>query len=179
MRAIIYSRTARAEQPIDGQRVTCEGYAAAHGYDIVEAYADPGVSGNSSPFERPGLGASLSNPDAWDTLVVNDLARVSRDRKNVVQLEGWLTEHGKSLETVGGLRFPHEGFGSVQWDLDKQITHATWRRRQEVAGLIREQNPSMSEDEVRRAVARDQDDEPGYSAPRPPRAALQRTLRRL
>ena len=119
MRTVIYSRTARAEQDINGQREACEGYARAHGYDIVHEYADPGAGGSSSPFERAGLGAALSNPAEWDTLVVWDIARVSRDFNDINQLEDWLTEHGKTLEAVdGGLRFPRLGAdcpGAASW----------------------------------------------------------------
>ena len=106
-RAGIYARSA-TDNPdsIDRQRAAVRAHAVAHGYDIVEEYTDNGVSGNSSPFERSGLGAPLSNPDRWDTLVTYSLDRVSRDFTDLNELEDWLTAHDKTLETVGGLRFP-------------------------------------------------------------------------
>ena len=159
-RASIYARSA-TDNPasIDNQRDALRAHAEAHGYEVVEEATDNGVSGNTSPFERPGLGAAVRDP-AWDVLVVHDLSRVSRNAKGILQLEDWLQSNGKTLETADGLRFPCEGIDAIRWDVTKRIAHEEWLRRQEVARLIRVRNPSMPEDEVAREVARDQGDEP-------------------
>lgn len=106
-RAGIYTRSA-TDNPdsIDNQRDALRAHAEAQGYEIVEEYADNGVSGKVSPFERAGLGALLNDSGQWDTLVVQDIARVSRDFNDINQFEDWLLSNGKALETVGGLRFP-------------------------------------------------------------------------
>lgn len=109
-RTAIYTRSATNNpESIDNQRDALRAHAAAHGYEVVEEYDDNGVSVRRNPFERAGLGALLNDPAEWDTLLVWDPARVSRDFNGINQLEDWLEEHGKTMETVDGLRFPHLG----------------------------------------------------------------------
>jgi len=106
-RAGTYARSATNNpDSMDRQREALRAHAEAHGYVVTEEVADNGVSGLSKPFERAGLGALLDDPAEWYTLVTYSLDRLSRDFDANNELEDWLTEHGKTLETVGGLRFP-------------------------------------------------------------------------
>lgn len=99
-RAVIYARSATSNrESIDNQRASVRAHTEAHGYQVVAEYADNGVGSNTSPSERPGLGAAWRDP-AWDVLVVHDINRVMRDAQGLLQLEDWLRSNGKVVETV-------------------------------------------------------------------------------
>jgi hypothetical protein len=63
------------------QRLAIERYAKAAGYDIVEWFADPAVSGADAIETRPGFAALLDRTEAngVKTVIVEDASRFARD----------------------------------------------------------------------------------------------------
>jgi DNA invertase Pin-like site-specific DNA recombinase len=86
MRAGCYARFSsdlQRETSLTDQIATARRYAAAHGWEFVEAqvYTDAAISGSS--LERPGIqalrAAAQLQPRPFDVLLVDDSSRVSRD----------------------------------------------------------------------------------------------------
>ena len=80
--AVAYYRmsTDKQDASIPRQRSAVTKYASAHGYDIINEYADEGISGAATE-ERHGF---LQMMDAcasgrWGTILCDDLARFGRE----------------------------------------------------------------------------------------------------
>jgi DNA invertase Pin-like site-specific DNA recombinase len=96
------------------QREQIRQYAEQHGYTLIGEATDLGVGSAGSPFKQKGLGPWLNDPEKvgqWDTLVVTSFDRVSRNNSSSRELAEWLRSNSKTLDTVGGLRFPSEDGG--------------------------------------------------------------------
>jgi DNA invertase Pin-like site-specific DNA recombinase len=104
MRALISARLSRASEDsmsLDGQLSKGHQWADLHGHDVVADVRDDGVSGDVSPFERPGLGPWLTDRVAeWDVLVAYKLDRLSRRLTHFSALLDWATEGGKAVVVV-------------------------------------------------------------------------------
>jgi site-specific DNA recombinase len=76
-----YSSEGQREASIDDQFRNCEHYAAREGWQIVERYADKGISGTKDETGRDGYAAMLkaARGKQFDVLLVDDLSRLSRD----------------------------------------------------------------------------------------------------
>ena len=81
-RAALYLRVSTDGQTVDNQRLALEAVCEQRGWEVVEVYADNGVSGAKGRNQRPGLDALLKD--------------ASRGRFNVV-LAWALDRLGRSL----------------------------------------------------------------------------------
>ena len=102
MNAIGYIRrsTNRQEESLDQQRAKLQGFASAHGWNLLEVYADDAISG--SDMNRPGLEAMIKRAQqdkevhvilAWER---NRLAR-TKDPVDGLMLERTLIKAGKRV----------------------------------------------------------------------------------
>ncbi len=82
IRATIYARFSterQTESSIEDQLRVCREFAAVRAWSIVGEHVDRGISG-AAMGNRPGLQAALAQLEAGDTLLVNDLSRLSRSQ---------------------------------------------------------------------------------------------------
>jgi DNA invertase Pin-like site-specific DNA recombinase len=110
-RIALYLRSATIEQGDDpaaslaGQRKTLLGLAARHDLQIVGEYEDTGISGLSR--ERPGLDRLLQDacakPRQFDFVLVDDLARISRDTSHLMEVATMLKGRAIALVTADQL----------------------------------------------------------------------------
>jgi putative DNA-invertase from lambdoid prophage Rac len=88
-RALIYSRVSTADQDAENQFAQLRAYAAAQGWQVVDAITDVG-SGSKDATERTGLGKVLTfaHQKRFDVLLFWSLDRFSREgsRKTIAHL---------------------------------------------------------------------------------------------
>jgi DNA invertase Pin-like site-specific DNA recombinase len=60
-RAVLYLRVSTDGQTVDNQRLALEAVCEQRGWEVVEVYADKGVSGAKGRNQRPGLDALLKD----------------------------------------------------------------------------------------------------------------------
>jgi DNA invertase Pin-like site-specific DNA recombinase len=88
------------------QRRACEEFIARQGWTLVDsaAYEDDGISG--ATFPRPGLSAALRDAAAglFDLVVVTDLDRIGRNRKNTTRTLWEFEDAGVAVWDVEGER---------------------------------------------------------------------------
>ncbi|MEM8646935.1 MAG: recombinase family protein [Pseudomonadota bacterium] len=106
LKALIYCRVSTKNQETDGhglesQETRCRQHAAAKGYEVQDVYRDT-VSGGADVAKRPGVAALLSSIDAQSdnrfVVIVDDLKRVSRDTRAVLDLRDALRLRDVRLE---------------------------------------------------------------------------------
>ncbi|MEM9231700.1 MAG: recombinase family protein [Pseudomonadota bacterium] len=106
LKALIYCRASTKNQESDGhglesQETRCRQHAAAKGYDVQAVFRDT-VSGGVDVAKRPGVAALLSSidaqPDKRFVVIVDDLKRVSRDTRAVLDLRDALCLRDVHLE---------------------------------------------------------------------------------
>ena len=89
MKAVIYARFStdkQSDSSIDDQARNCARYAERYGAAVVGQYADRAISGSSK--DRPEFLAMLdaATRGEFDTLLVDDLSRLSRKRTETMQI---------------------------------------------------------------------------------------------
>lgn len=112
MRVLGVARLSRSDDrstSIERQRQQIEQWAKAYGHELVDIAVDDGVSGDESPWRRPGLGpwlpSTLGHRDAtrpaqdaalaasraqeWQGIVVVHVDRLSRRLADVLALADW------------------------------------------------------------------------------------------
>ena len=102
MRGVIYARYSegprQTDQSIEGQVADCTAYAAAHGIDIVQVYADRHISGRSvegrDAFQRMMADAERG---AFDCVLVWKVDRFGRSREDIAVNKIRLRRAGVSL----------------------------------------------------------------------------------
>lgn len=118
-RAVLYLRLSHDDdnpgesESIQNQRSLLQGYAAQHGFAIVEEYVDDGWSGTR--FDRPRFQAMLRDMDRhrFDIVLVKDLSRLGRDYIQTGRyLELVFPERGVRLIAVG------DGIDTARADTD-------------------------------------------------------------
>lgn len=84
------------------QKSVINKWADLHDGTLVDVATDVGVSGAVSPFDRPGLGAWLTDENAgkFDVLVAWKLDRISRNAKDTLELLEWCQERDIRIVTV-------------------------------------------------------------------------------
>jgi Resolvase, N terminal domain len=60
-RAALYLRVSTGEQAVENQRQALEATCEQRGWQIVDTYADEGISGSKGRDERPGFDAMLKD----------------------------------------------------------------------------------------------------------------------
>jgi DNA invertase Pin-like site-specific DNA recombinase len=105
MKAAIYLRvsTDRQEASIAQQAGEVQKWAAEHGYEVVAAYYDNGVSGSTA--DRPGFRALFEDAERgvdWETVIVYDRSRWGRfeNVEESIGREFILRSRGKRLKCV-------------------------------------------------------------------------------
>src|SRR5690606_15583381 len=93
------SRSADESTSIERQRESIQLWAAASGATIIDWAEDDGVSGDVSAFDRPALGAWLTEEKAheYDVVVGWKIDRLSRNTLDFLKLWQWLEDHGKDI----------------------------------------------------------------------------------
>lgn len=118
-RAVLYLRLSRDDdnpgesESIQNQRSLLQGYAAQHGFAIVEEYVDDGWSGTR--FDRPRFQDMLRDmkQHRFEIVLVKDLSRLGRDYIQTGRyLELIFPEHGVRLIAVG------DGIDTARSDTD-------------------------------------------------------------
>lgn len=67
---------------------------------VVATSKDPGISGGTNPFKRPGLGPYLAKPELlaqYDEIVASSLDRLGRNARDLADLRNWAEDNGKRL----------------------------------------------------------------------------------
>ena len=105
-RALVYLRVARVSEQDDGQfdmqRQRCEEMAKQYELTIIKEYREVG-SGLTAAEDRPGLGRLLEELPIIKPryLLVSDLARISRQVREVVAVDEYLMCVGAELLVYG------------------------------------------------------------------------------
>lgn len=105
MKAVIYARTATRKQTQHGNSMqaqieACTKYAKENGYEVTDVFPDAGYSGTK--LDRPGLNRlrDLISRESIDTVVVSDLARLTRSTTDKSRLEKEFTNRSVELRCV-------------------------------------------------------------------------------
>jgi len=103
-RAVAYYRVSSQDQAdshlgLDAQATRCQGVATAKGWELVNTYADEGISGGKPPSKRPGLASLLDDTRAGkvDAVIVAAVDRLARDAEFALAFERELTQRGVAL----------------------------------------------------------------------------------
>ena len=102
MRGVIYARYSegprQTDQSIEGQVADCSAYAAAHGIDVVQVYADRHVSGKAVDG-RDAFLRMMADADrgAFDCVIVWKVDRFGRSREDIAVNKIRLRRAGVSL----------------------------------------------------------------------------------
>ena len=91
-RAVGYIRVSTAEQKEEGysllgQRKNIEMFAEKQGYELIDVYADEGISGKNI-IKRPGVQRLLEDAKTgkFDVLIIWKLTRLGRSMKDVMNI---------------------------------------------------------------------------------------------
>src|SRR4051794_19636618 len=103
VRAAGYTRVSTGRQAKEGvsleeQRRRIEKHASAEGWELVEVYEAPGISGRKT--ERRGLSRMLAERDRFDRLIVARLDRLGRSAADVFETIHLLREAEISLISI-------------------------------------------------------------------------------
>lgn len=96
----IYMRVSTKEQDIGSQRVAIDDYCSRNQLEVLESYADLGVSGTKD--SRPELDRLLDDmrQRKFDVIVCFKLDRLARSLKNLINLLGEFKNKGIRLISV-------------------------------------------------------------------------------
>src|SRR5689334_3000808 len=103
MRLLLAARLSKdraGQTGLDSQDTDARAWAERNGHEVIATAADK-ISGRTSPFDRPNLGAWLTDPALrvkYDGIVVSKLDRLSRGRDWGIR--SWAEEHNKKLIVV-------------------------------------------------------------------------------
>jgi DNA invertase Pin-like site-specific DNA recombinase len=90
-RAALYLRVSTDDQTVENQRLALEATCDQRGWEIVQVYADNGISGSNGRDERPGLDALLKDAVRGKFEVVLSWA-MDRFRRSLLDLLTTLNE---------------------------------------------------------------------------------------
>jgi site-specific DNA recombinase len=104
MKAIGYVRVSSEEQAdkgisLEAQQAKIRAWADLNGYDQIEVYSDPGVSGKAL-VNREGVQAALKAVQQRDALVVYSLSRLSRRTRDALDVAEELEKKGADLVSL-------------------------------------------------------------------------------
>ena len=95
-----YSSLAQRDQSIEDQVAACERWAASHGLNVYDVYADRHISGTTD--SRPAFQQMIQDAahGAWATVVVYKVDRFARDKADAAIYRRKLRELGVSVESA-------------------------------------------------------------------------------
>jgi site-specific DNA recombinase len=140
MRAVGYVRVSSTEQATKGlglpvQEQAVVDFCRREGYELVEVFSDPGVSGTLHLHERPGLRAALeavsersADPVPVTAIVVARWDRLGRDTYVSLACFGEFARHGCEVQAA-------DGSGADQMSREIYMVFAGAARRELVARL--------------------------------------------
>jgi DNA invertase Pin-like site-specific DNA recombinase len=98
-RAARYLRVSTDEQTVENQRLVLEAVAERRGWQIVQTYADNGISGAGGRDKRPGFDAMLKDSARrrFDVLMVWAIDRLGRSTATVVTALADLEHSGVAI----------------------------------------------------------------------------------
>ena len=107
-RVVVAARLSRVQNGEQGRidRDDSDAQRWAESRDDVEIVAvseDAGVSGATSPFNRPSLGPWLTQPARlvqYDEIVASSLDRLGRNARDLQELRNWADANGKTLRVL-------------------------------------------------------------------------------
>lgn len=103
-RVAVYVRLSISQEAsvsIERQKAAAEAYCKAHGWTVVAAFVDDGVSASKNrPEDRAGWQALMKAEADWDVVIVWKLDRLVRRLVNFWDVYRWLDERGKTLVSV-------------------------------------------------------------------------------
>ena len=82
----IYTRVSTLDQTIDNQLLELRDHCSKMGWEIVQEYADEGLSGTLSREKRPALNALIKDAyrKRFDSVICWDISRIGRSMKELV-----------------------------------------------------------------------------------------------
>ena len=105
-RAVGYIRVSTAEQKEEGysllgQRKNIELFAEKQGYELIDVYADEGISGKNI-IKRPGVQKLLEDAKTgkFDVLIIWKLTRLGRSMKDVMNIAEILYSNNVELHSI-------------------------------------------------------------------------------
>ena len=105
-RAVGYIRVSTAEQKEEGysllgQRKNIELFAEKQGYELIDVYADEGISGKNI-IKRPGVQSMLEDAKSgkFDVLIIWKLTRLGRSMKDVMNIAEILYSNNVELHSI-------------------------------------------------------------------------------
>ena len=105
-RAVGYIRVSTAEQKEEGysllgQRKNIELFAEKQGYELIDVYADEGISGKNI-IKRPGVQRLLEDAKTgkFDVLIIWKLTRLGRSMKDVMNIAEILYSNNVELHSI-------------------------------------------------------------------------------
>ncbi|MGB1253360.1 MAG: recombinase family protein [Candidatus Promineifilaceae bacterium] len=96
----IYLRVSTEEQTkgygLDAQRNQCKAMATVKGWQVVQTFADEGISGAKDEGKRAGLKALLASAEKGEiqAVIISALDRLGRDTRLILRLVDELNQHG-------------------------------------------------------------------------------------
>ena len=98
-RAALYLRVSTDGQTVDNQRLLLEAVCGQRGWQVVQAYADNGISGAKGRNQRPGLNALLKDASRgrFDVVMAWALDRLGRSLLDLLDTLGELEAAGVAL----------------------------------------------------------------------------------
>jgi site-specific DNA recombinase len=103
LRVAIYIRVSSEEQAKEGYSLQAQLrrlrlYAEAHGWVVVEEYADEGYSGRN--LRRAGYQRMMQEKDKWDLMLVLKMDRIHRNQRNFTNMMDQLKQSGKEFASA-------------------------------------------------------------------------------
>lgn len=100
-RAALYARVCIDDgQNLTEQVETCREHAQDHGWHVVEELAEQGSGSNPSDLPQFNCILEMARGGVFDTLVVRDPYRLSRELVKLLAIEAELEQHGVRIEYI-------------------------------------------------------------------------------
>lgn len=117
--------TEKGKTRIERDDEQAQKWAIAQGdREVVATAEDPGVSGATDPFKRPGLGPYLTDPAllaTYDEVVASTLDRLGRNARDLARLRDWAEDNNKRITILSPLMHwppdPDDFASPIIWDV--------------------------------------------------------------
>ena len=102
-KAVIYTRVVTDSvimEEIDTQRIACELYSKAQGYELAGVYTDKGATGTTMHRHAMDQLRQGARSGAFDIIVVHSLSRIGRNARDVRAFLDEMSACGVTVESV-------------------------------------------------------------------------------